>query len=507
MNGTYVEITVFLVFFVLFVLIGFLAKNFRRGNLNQLPEWALGGRRLGTFLVWFLVGADLYTAYTFIAVPSSMYAVGSIYFFAVPYVSLAFAIAMITMPKLWTLSKKRGYVTAGDFVSDRFNSNALAMIIALTGIVAELPYIALQIVGMRAILTGMLTPLGGNVDLASNIALVLAILVLIGFTYTSGLRGTSLTAVMKDAIIFTTVIVVIVTVFVAYHSALHEAFTVKPVYADLPPKFYNAYWTLFLMSAAALYLYPHAINGSLSSMSAQKLRLSTALLPIYGIGLAFLALFGVIIYGVPAAEHVLKITYANNGAMVVPTLIATVTPSWFTGFAFLGIFIGGLVPAAIMSMSQATLLTRNVIKYLGRELEEKRETFIAKVSMIFFQLLALAFVFIVPETYSISLQLIGGIIILQTLPAVFLGMYVKRLEKYAVAAGWLAGIVAGIYFEVYSNFVYFKYSIIKTTLMPSSLGFIFVGFTALVINLIVVGVVEAVVYALHRQPKNLPEYI
>ncbi|BAB60465.1 proline permease [Thermoplasma volcanium GSS1] len=496
-----VEISVFLVFFIVFIAIGFLAKNFRKGNLNQLPEWALGGRRLGTFLVWFLVGADLYTAYTFIAVPSSMYSVGSVYFFAVPYVSLAFAIAMLTMPKLWAIAKEKGYVTAGDFVKDRFNSESLAIVIALTGIVAELPYIALQIVGMRAILTALLHPVGGNVTLISNIALVLAFLALIAFTYTSGLRGASLTAVMKDIIIFTTVIVVIVVALVAYHSAFTTAFTVKPVYADLPPKLYNAYWSLFLMSAAALYLYPHAINGSLSSMSAKKLRLSTALLPIYGIGLAFLALFGVIVYGIPAAESALKIYPSSiQGALVVPTIIASVTPQWFTGFAFLGIFIGGLVPAAIMSMSQATLLTRNVIRYVNRNLEEKRETFIAKLSMVFFQLLALGFVFIVPETYAISLQLIGGIIILQTLPAVFLGMYVKHLEKYAIAAGWLAGIASGVYFEIYSNFVYLHYSIIKTTLMPSAFGLIFVGLTALVINLVVVVIGTAIVYAMHKQP-------
>jgi len=73
--------------FALFVFLGFYGARWRRGNLAQLHEWALAGRRLGVFLAWFLIGADLYTAYTFVAVPSLEYAKGALAFFAVPYVS------------------------------------------------------------------------------------------------------------------------------------------------------------------------------------------------------------------------------------------------------------------------------------------------------------------------------------------------------------------------------------------------------------------------------------
>ena len=91
--------------------------------MSDLGEWALAGKRLGTVLVWFLIGADLYTAYTFISVPSGVYAgifgvpgTGSFYFFAVPYVALTFGIAIVVMPKLWKVAHERGYITAADFV-------------------------------------------------------------------------------------------------------------------------------------------------------------------------------------------------------------------------------------------------------------------------------------------------------------------------------------------------------------------------------------------------------
>ena len=126
-------LSVFVVLFAFFVGLGFWASRFRKGNLAELGEWSLAGRRLGVYLAWFLVGADLYTAYTFIAIPSALFANGTIYFFAVPYVGMAFGVAMITMPRLWKMSRKKDYVTAVDMVHDRYNSRTLTMLIAITG--------------------------------------------------------------------------------------------------------------------------------------------------------------------------------------------------------------------------------------------------------------------------------------------------------------------------------------------------------------------------------------
>ncbi|MCL4518209.1 MAG: sodium:solute symporter [Thaumarchaeota archaeon] len=470
----------FLALFVLFVALGFGASKWRKGDLGTLHEWALAGRRLGTALVWFLVGADLYTAYTFIAVPSSMYAVGSIYFFAVPYVALTFAFAMLLLPRLWKISRERGYITAADFVKDEFSSSTLAILVAIVGIVAELPYIALQIVGMQAVLSAMLIGVS-DVATVSELSLIVAFIVLAAFTYTSGLRGATVTAVLKDALIFVAIIGVIVVVAVS--GGFHAAFAnLKPVYTTLPTKFYNAYWSLFLMSALALYLYPHAINGALSAEDPEKLRKSTSLLPLYGIGLAFLALFGVLIYGNSAALALVKtFPAASQGVLVVPSLILSVLPSWFAGIAFLGIFIGGLVPAAIMAISQANLLTRNIIKEFKRNITPQQETTISKWTSVIFKFLALGFVFVIPATYAIQLQLFGGVLILQTLPAVFLALITKRLNKYASIVGLLGGIATGLYLMEIAN----GFSKWHTTLYNAPFGLLFIGVTALGVNLII----------------------
>src|SRR5262245_4550301 len=67
MNWT--AIIVFVLLFGLVTVLGFVAAHWRRGDLTELHEWGLAGRRLGTIITWFLLGGDIYTAYTFIAVP------------------------------------------------------------------------------------------------------------------------------------------------------------------------------------------------------------------------------------------------------------------------------------------------------------------------------------------------------------------------------------------------------------------------------------------------------
>jgi len=112
----------------------------------------LGGRRFGTIVSWFLLGGDLYTAYTFVALPALLFGAGAMGFFAVPYTIIIWPLLFAVFPRLWSVSHRHGYVTAADFVRGRFGSRTLALSVAVTGIVATMPYIALQLVGIEVVI-------------------------------------------------------------------------------------------------------------------------------------------------------------------------------------------------------------------------------------------------------------------------------------------------------------------------------------------------------------------
>jgi SSS family solute:Na+ symporter len=179
-------LTVFVLLFALITILGFVAAHWRKGDLNLLNEWGLGGRRFGTVITWFLVGGDLYTAYTFIAVPALMFGAGAIAFFAVPYTIMVYPFVFVVFPRLWSVARRNGYITASDFVRGRYGNRWLALAVAVTGIVATMPYIALQLVGIQVVIAALgLEGAGWMADLP----LVIAFVILAAFTYTSGLRA------------------------------------------------------------------------------------------------------------------------------------------------------------------------------------------------------------------------------------------------------------------------------------------------------------------------------
>src|SRR3954467_9553719 len=209
----YPALAVLIVLFLLVTVMGFWASNWRRGeHLASLDEWGLGGRKFGTIVTWFLLGGDLYTAYTFVAVPAAMFALGSVSgFFAVPYTIVVYPLIFIFMPRLWSVAHRNGYVTPADFVRGRYDSRLLSLAVALTGIVATMPYIALQLVGIQAVLDTM--GFGGKgSSFEKDLPLIIAFVVLAAYTYSSGLRAPALIAFVKDTLIYLVIIVAVVYV-------------------------------------------------------------------------------------------------------------------------------------------------------------------------------------------------------------------------------------------------------------------------------------------------------
>src|SRR5690348_1274446 len=181
---------------------GFFAARWRRpDSMNHLDEWGLGGRSFGSWITWFLVGGDLYTAYTFVAVPALVFGAGAAGFYAVPYTIIVYPLVFLVLIRLWSVSHVHGFVTPADFVRARFGSSTLALLVAITGIVATMPYIALQLVGIHATLEAM--------GIKGHWPLIIAFAVLAAYTYQSGLRAPALIAFVKDVLIYAVILVAI----------------------------------------------------------------------------------------------------------------------------------------------------------------------------------------------------------------------------------------------------------------------------------------------------------
>jgi SSS family solute:Na+ symporter len=432
-----VELTIVVVLFLLVTVLGFAASRWRRAeNLMHLDEWGLGGRSFGSWITWFLLGGDLYTAYTFVAVPALMFGAGAAGFFAVPYTIIIYPLVFLVVIRLWSVSHVRGFVTPADFVRSRFDSPTLALLVAITGIVATMPYIALQLVGIEAILKAM--------GVEGDLPLIVAFIILAIYTYNSGLRAPALIAVVKDTLIYLTIIVAVIVIpsklggWDAIFGAAEQKFSTGAG-VILPASGQLGYATLALGSALALFLYPHSITGVLAASNRDALKRNMSALPIYSLALGLIALLGYM--AIAAGTEPI----GTDGNTIVPVLFQQMFPSWFAGIAFAAIGIGALVPAAIMSIAAANLFTRNIYKeYLRKDATSRQEAKVAKVASLVVKLGAVAAILFLNPQFSIDLQLIGGVIILQTMPSVALGLYTRWLHRGGLVAGWVAGMAAGL---------------------------------------------------------------
>ena len=511
-NG--VALAVLLVLFGIVTIAGFMASRFLRSdNMDSLDEWGLGGRKFGTWITWFLLGGDLYTAYTFVAVPAAMFATGAVAgFFAVPYTIILYPIIFIFMARLWSVSHRHGYVTTADFVRGRYDDRVLSLAVAVTGFIATMPYIALQLVGIQAVLE--VAGLGGGDNIiAKDAPLFIAFALLAAYTYSSGLRAPAVIAFVKDILIYLVIIVAIIylpgqvggweAIFGAAQDKM-DANNVAAAEAGLPQASsfvpgsgaFWAYATLALGSAMALFMYPHSITASLSSNSRNVVRRNAAILPAYSFVLGLLALLGWV--AIAAGTTPIGLDGEPNAQLVIPQLFEDMFPAWFAGVAFAAIAIGALVPAAIMSIAAANTFSRNIYKeWLKKDATPAQEAKVSKLMSLLVKAFALVFVLTLDKQNAINFQLLGGIWMMQTFPVIVFSLFTRWFHRYGLLGGWAVGIVYGT-IEAYQvvNPVTGNHFGGSLGLIPGLERMGYIAVTAFVINVVLAVVLTAILNAM-----------
>jgi SSS family solute:Na+ symporter len=476
-----VAMTVFIVFFLLVTVIGFFAARWKAGDMTQLHEWGLGGRQFGVVISWFLVGGDFYTAYTVIAVPALVYSVGAYGFFALPYTIIVYPFVFAVMPRLWKVANARNHITGADYVHGEYGGKWFPAAIAITGIIATMPYIALQLVGMQVVIKSL--------GVSGEMPLIVAFVILALYTYASGLRAPAMIAFVKDIMIYIVVIAAVIIIpqklggYGPVFDAADKFFAAKGGATGiiLKPSQFTAYASLALGSALAAFMYPHTMTAVLASGSAATVRKNAIFLPAYTILLGLIALLG---YMAIAAG--VKVHAANE---VVPALFNTVFPSWFVGFAAAAIAISALVPAAIMSIGAANLFTRNLWRPLvNPNITSSQEAANAKLVSLVVKFGALLFIIFLPTQYAIDLQLLGGVWILQILPAIVFTLYTRRLSMPGLFLGWLVGIVIGTTLAIIQGLKPVYALHIGSSTFP-----LYIGLIALAVNIVITFGVSAIV--------------
>ena len=443
--GRGAEIATMIALLGLVAVLGFAAARWRRAPSSagpgqwDLEEWGLGGRAFGGTITFFLVGGDLYTAYTLVAVPALVYAQGGLGFFAVSYVAIVYPLVYLALPRLWSVAHVHGFVSTSEFVRARFGSPGLSVLVAVVAIVGTLPYVALQIVGLQVVFQAL--------GLGGALPLLLAFGLLAFFTFNSGLRAPALLAILKDFLLLITVLMLLLWLGVTEGGWGQVIRSAGAKFAHgssggllLAPTGQLGYVTLVLGSALALFLYPHAITGALAARNRATLKRSMSTLPVYSLMLGVFALFGFVAISAGIKPK------GGNVDTIIPQLFHSTLNGAALGLAYAALAIGALVPASVMSIGAANVFTRSIYReYIRPDATPSQEARVSRTASLLVKLGAIVVVLALNLQFAVNLQLMGGVLILQLFPAVALGLYTSWFHRRALIAGLVAGLLSAIF--------------------------------------------------------------
>jgi SSS family solute:Na+ symporter len=443
--------TVFVVLLVTMIAVGFAASRWRRPKtMHSLEEWGVGGRAFGNWVTWFLLGGASYTAYTFIAIPSLTFATGSFGFFAMPFAICTLPLVFVASTRIWSVSHAHGFVSGAEFARARFGSRTVGTLVAIVGIVATMPYIAVQLVALQAVFK--VIGINGEWPLLISLGLISIT------TFRSGLRAPALLSIAKDILLVWLLLsAVLVVAMSGGWSSTFAAAQLRFDHDGLPisnillphPTIYT-YTSLAVGSALSIFAYPHALLGILSAKDRATVRRNAAALPIYTLALGFMALLGIFAVAknvfpvdsdIPQGGH-------NIGDLntITPMVFHNLFPAWCAGIAYATLAIAALIPAAIMSIAAANLFTRSIYcEFIRPRARAEEEARVGQWASLGVKLGAVAVLFLIRPEYTADLQSIGGVIILQTLPAVFFGLWTGWFHRWAVVGGMLGGLALSVY--------------------------------------------------------------
>ena len=412
--------------------IGFLAGAHRKMDLEQ---WTVGGRGFGVVLMYLLMAGEVYTTFSFLGASGWAYSRGGPALYILAYVTLAYVLSFFILPQIWELGRRYGLQTVSDFFGQRYGSKYLAAFVCVVGVAFLIPYLQLQVTGL-----GIIVEVASFDGVRRTPAMVIAMALVASFVLASGVRAVAWISVLKDALMVFAALSIGIGVPYIHFGGIGNMFAAlahaRPTHLTMPGATPNLghtwYITTVLLTSLGFYMWPHSFAAAFTAKSGDTLRRNAVVMPLYTLTLAFVFFAGF--------TAVLVVPGLTNGDLSLLTIVRETFPAWFLGVIGGAGALTAMVPAAIFSLTAATLFAKNLYRPLfAPAMTDDQVAKLARVMVVVLSGISLYFA-IYSSTSLVSLLLLGYSGITQFFPGVVLGLYWKR----ATMLGVFAGIVVGV---------------------------------------------------------------
>lgn len=403
---------------------------------RTLEGWLVNNRLMGPMLVWFLLGTEIYTAFTFQGLAGYAYTKGGSAFYNVALNDVAYALGFMILPSLWLIGKRFGHVTQSDFLTGRYQSRNLGVFVALTSAIIMIAYIDLNIEGLGAIVQviGHKAFNQTGADLVGFLVLALAVLL-------GGIRGNAWQSVIKDMLMFVAIVAIFIVVplhyFGSFGQMYHRMVVKIPQYFVLPgaSKKQGPLWlmTTVAVTGVGQWMWPQWFGVAYTAKSPRTLKLQAVFMPLYQLIKVMVITIGL------AAVLIFATAKSVKGNDVVMLLALKTFPEWFLILFTIAAVFAAVVPAGPIIMTSAGLLAKNVYGALRNNATDGAVYRLTKWLVFPLTLLAFILAAVAPALIVVVL-LVAYDFISQLFPAVVIGgLFWRRATKQGATAGIVVG--------------------------------------------------------------------
>ena len=433
MSSSGVALTVIFAIIAVGAGIGFLAGAHRKMDLEQ---WTVGGRGFGVVLVYLLMAGEVYTTFSFLGASGWAYSRGGPALYIMAYLTLAYVVSFFILPQIWEEGRKYGLQTEADFFGRRYDSKYLAAFVCVVGVAFLIPYVQLQLTGL-----GIIVEVASFDGIRRTPAMVIAVAIVASFVLASGVRAVAWVSVLKDALMVFAALAIGIGVPYIHFGGIGNMFAAlahaRPTHLTMPGATANLshtwYISTVLLTSLGFYMWPHSFAAAFTAKSGDTLRRNAVVMPLYTLTLAFVFFAGF--------TAVLVVPGLQNGDMSLLTIVRKSFPAWFLGIIGGAGALTAMVPAAIFTLTAATLFAKNLYRPpFAPAMTDDQIARLARGMVVALSLICLYFA-VYSSTTLVSLLLLGYSGITQFFPGVVLGLYWKRATMPAVFAGMIVGVV------------------------------------------------------------------
>lgn len=416
----------------------------RSGEQNTLEEYVTGTRSLGLVLMFFIMGAEIFSAFAFLGGPGWSYSKGAPALYMLAYTALMASLGWLIAPRIHQMARRLGHMTQADLLADHFKSKGLAVFIGIISILGLVPYLTIQVVG-----TGLMFQFATDGRIPFWLGSLLATLIVTLYVYTSGLRGIGWTNFFQGVLMVAIAWVLGFAVANQLYGGITPMFQriaeQAPQYLTIPgggaPVPWAAFSSAILVSALGAWMWPHLFMRFYSAKSVRTLKKSLMLYPLFVyvmVPILIIGFAGILLYRDAPLQ--------NPDTVLLDIVVKTAHFSpWLVGLMLSGALAAAMSTGANIAHSAATVAARDIIARL-RPMHDASVLRLTRLLVVLISAAAYSLALLNPASLVTTLLGAYGAIV-QLLPLTLATLFWPRATRSGAFAGLTCGTLVTLQFD------------------------------------------------------------